>query len=511
MDSNSFNKRYFEESKRNDKFFIYLFAAHIPISCLLTIGYGTLTLVLLSSVLNFILALFLYLFFAGSKISRRGFAFVGLTFSTIFITAQLGRIEMHFHVFSVLAFFLVYKDYWTIVVAAASIAVQHGLFNLFQQLNLKILDTPIMAFNYGHGWDIVILHAAFVIFESAVLIYYSKKLRSQAEQIDLFEKLEKILNNNKEVIINLQESTKKTTTAIITLNSSSGLISDSAIKQASSMEELFSTVTQFSNLVEEVKNSSLEQFSKTKTLNKLTDEFIDDNQVLNQKIIISTKLIEGSTKDVIGAENSLSEMNSVLFEIDKTYSNMKNIMNSIHEIADRVNLLSLNASIEAARAGEFGRGFAIVASEVSKLADQTSSSIKESDSLMKEIKKQLNIFAEVIKKSSMGIKTILEKFNHIGSGVTEFSEISQKQLYKFEKLVKEISSIKVDSENIKTNTESQKLSINEVIIALESINENTQFFSDSSNELHQVSIEAQNIIKELNSSVNSLNETLKND
>ena len=188
--TSTLEERYFQESEKNDKFFIILFALHIPIALLLTIGFGTWLVVLVLSLVNFFLALFAFLFFRGTRTSRIIFGFVALTFSTIFIIAQLGRIEMHFHVFSILAFFLIYKDPAAVISAAGTITVQHGIINLLQEYNISFGDIPIKAFNYGHGWDIVILHAAFVIFESGVLIYYSRKLKLQFVQTDIISKLE---------------------------------------------------------------------------------------------------------------------------------------------------------------------------------------------------------------------------------------------------------------------------------------------------------------------------------
>ena len=78
--------------------------------------------------------------------------------------AQLGRLEMHFHVFSAMAFLLVYRDYFIIITAVATIAIQHAAFNLIQEYDLSIGNISLVTFNYGHGWDIVFLHAIFVVF-----------------------------------------------------------------------------------------------------------------------------------------------------------------------------------------------------------------------------------------------------------------------------------------------------------------------------------------------------------
>src|SRR5262249_52041353 len=105
----------------------------------------------------------------GTFFSRATVATALMSYSALMITLSGGRIEYHFHVFCALAFLLVYRDWRVPVVGASVIAFHHALFKL---------DGGAMS-TFPHGdqmWGTVFLHAGFVVFETAVLVYLSLQL-----------------------------------------------------------------------------------------------------------------------------------------------------------------------------------------------------------------------------------------------------------------------------------------------------------------------------------------------
>jgi len=139
-------------------------------------------------------------------------------------------------------------------------------------------------------------------------------------------------------------------------------------------EETSATTQQISAGMQQVKAGELENYNRVCSLNELAK---DANTVLNNMVGNATELVE-------------------------QIKNIDSISQSVSEIADKTNLLSLNAAIEAARAGEYGRGFSVVAEEVRKLADQTKTAVKE----VKNISKQMD-------KKAMDTGNIVSNVKHI--------------------------------------------------------------------------------------------------
>ncbi|ULO01528.1 PAS sensor-containing MCP-domain signal transduction protein [Campylobacter sp. RM5004] len=139
--------------------------------------------------------------------------------------------------------------------------------------------------------------------------------------------------------------------------------------------------------------------------NKIVSELAQKNDESTDE---GSKVIAKSVKNVQEIAEIMNESSELVHSLNIQSDEIVSVIQTIKDIAEQTNLLALNAAIEAARAGEHGRGFAVVADEVRKLAERTATSINEITMTINSIR---NVSASVVESISKSIAQVNESVN----------------------------------------------------------------------------------------------------
>lgn len=313
-----------------------------------------------------------------------------------------------------------------------------------------------------------------------------------------FSVLAKALNDIKSNMIFFIDNTKNN---II-------ILSDSVGNMLKSMDIAHDGNRQIASTMEGISEKSQDQLNLVKDSVYKTDEISKSINIISeqindvQNIALDTKLVSVNGKKTLNNYNDSIELISQSVDdtaefISKLKINAKEIgdvVKFIVELSEQLKMLSLNASIEANRAGESGKGFTVVAHEITNLSDNTKDGIDKINQIVKNILNNSNSVEKSIEASVHSLKN----GNEIFSNVKEiFDEINDKN----SKLLNQVKDIATEMSRINANTKSN-------VILNEKVNEISEVVSESTEESVAVIEEELAEFQVINESMNAIQSLL---
>ena len=278
------------------------------------------------------------------------------------------------------------------------------------------------------------------------------------------------LTNNVTSITQAVESVSSSSTE---LDASSSELEDAIDHMKKNSSSIVESIKQLTLAIVEIAKNSSNGAQEADYTQKATEE--------------GYNAVQNVIKEITSIEKSVDNASDVINKLGESSQKIGEIIAVINEIADQTNLLALNAAIEAARAGEQGRGFAVVADEVRKLAERTTKATKEITNMISSIQEDTS---KAVKSMSYGKEEVKNGVNVAKNAGIQINKIKELSV----KLKDMITLIATAAEEQSTATEEISASSDSILQSQESAASSAAQVKIGANELSKLASELSKVV-----------------
>jgi methyl-accepting chemotaxis protein WspA len=246
--------------------------------------------------------------------------------------------------------------------------------------------------------------------------------------------LERMFDNLRALLNDVQKAGIQVTTSATEIAASAKQQEATGVEQAQTSIEILSTTKEISANISELVRTMEEA---TSVADYTTHATADAQNNL--------KRMDGTMQNMVSATDSI---NAKLAALSEKASNINSVLITITKVADQTNILSLNAAIEAEKAGDAGRGFSVVATEIRRLADQTSVSTWDIEQMLKEMQSAVSASVMGMDKFSEEIRRSVGEVRQVTDQLSGVMDQVQKLAPQFDVVLQGMQSQAVGAEQI---------------------------------------------------------------